>query len=194
VTALPAAAAHGAHAKADPQLALRQGMRQLWEDHITWTRLVIVSTVADLPDREATTQRLLRNQEDIGNAVKPYFGDAAGEKLTALLKDHIVGAANVLAAAKSGDAAKLESAKQAWYANGDEIAAFLSGANAASWPLADMKSMMKQHLDLTLAEAVDQLQGRYAESVADYDKVKTEILEMSDMLADGIIAKFPKQL
>src|SRR5262245_1731774 len=91
MTALPAAAAHGSHAKADPAVALREGMRQLWEDHITWTRLVIVSTAADLPDREATTQRLLKNQQDIGDAVKPYFGDAAGEKLAALLKDHIVG-------------------------------------------------------------------------------------------------------
>jgi hypothetical protein len=168
-------------------------MRKLWEDHITWTRLVIVSTAADLPDREATTQRLLRNQQDIGDAVKPYFGDAAGDRLTALLKDHIVGTANVLAAAKAGDAARVESAKRTWYANGDEIAAFLSAANPTAWPLADMKSMMKQHLDLTLDEAVAQLQGRYVDSVADYDKVKDEILQMSDMLALGIIAQFPKR-
>jgi len=193
VAASPAAAAHEGHAKMDRAIELRQTMRKLWEDHITWTRLVIVSTAADLPDKDATTQRLLKNQQDIGDAVKPFFGDAAGAKLTELLRAHIVGAANVLAAAKAGDAAKVESAKQAWYANGDEIAAFLSAANPKSWPLADMKSMMKQHLDLTLDEAVAQLQGRYADSVAGYDKVKDEILAMSDMLADGIIAQFSKQ-
>ncbi len=53
--------------------------------------------------------------------------------------------------------------------------------------------MMRQHLDLTLAEAVDQLQGRHAESVADYDKVHDEILAMSDMLAEGIVEQFPKK-
>lgn len=194
VAASPGTAApHEGHAKLDPANELRQAMRKLWEDHVTWTRLVIVSTAGDLPDREATTQRLLKNQQDIGDAVKPFYGDAAGARLSELLRAHILGAADVLAAAKAGDAAKLDAAKRAWYANGDEIAAFLSGANPRSWPPADMKSMMKHHLDLTLTEAVDQLQGRYAESVAGYDQVKDEILAMSDMLANGIIAQFPKK-
>ena len=192
---LPAmASAHEPHAKLERDEALRQAMRQLWEDHVAWTRLVIVSTAADLPDREATTQRLLRNQQEIGDAVKPFYGDAAGEKLAGLLREHIVGAARLLAAAKSGDAAALQSAKQAWYANGDEVAAFLSAANPKSWPQDDMRSMMRQHLDLTLDEAVSQLQGRYADSVAAYDRARAEILDMSDMLAGGILAQFPKRL
>jgi hypothetical protein len=175
------------------ELALRQGMRKLWEDHITWTRLVIVSTAAGLPDLDPTTQRLLQNQTDIGNAVKPFYGDAAGAKLTELLRAHIIGAADVLAAAKANDATKLDAAKKSWYANGDEIAAFLNGANAKNWPLADMQSMMREHLDLTLAEASSQLQGQYAQSVADYDKVHDSILKMADMLSDGIIKQFPKK-
>jgi hypothetical protein len=44
-------------------------MRKLWEDHITWTRLAIVSFAAGVPDFDATAARLLRNQDDIGNAV-----------------------------------------------------------------------------------------------------------------------------
>lgn len=193
-TSAPAAKPHGVH---DPltsseATALREGMRRLWEDHVLWTRLAIVSTAANLPDLEATTQRLLQNQADIGNAVKPYYGEAAGEKLTALLRAHILGAAELLAAAKANDPGRLDAAKQAWSANGDEIAAFLSGANPEHWPLADMQAMMRGHLDLTLAEAVDQLQGRYAQSVADYDRVKDEILHMSDMLSDGIVKQRAK--
>src|SRR6185436_17422801 len=68
------------------EAALHDAMRKLWEDHITWTRLFIVSAVADLPDKAATTDCLLQNQVNIGNAIKSYYGDAAGEKLTALLK------------------------------------------------------------------------------------------------------------
>jgi hypothetical protein len=192
---LPAmASAHEPHAKLGRDESLRQAMRQLWEDHVAWTRLVIVSTAADLPDRDATTQKLLRNQQEIGDAVKPFYGDAAGEKLAGLLREHIVGAARLLAAAKSGDAAALQTAKQAWYANGDEVADFLSAANPRSWPRDDMRSMMRQHLDLTLDEAVSQLQGRWADSVAAYDRARAEILDMSDMLAGGIIAQFPKRL
>src|SRR5512141_2595672 len=73
--------------------AFHGGMRKLWEDHVTWTRLFIVSALADLPDKNATTARLLANQTDIGNAIKPFYGDAAGEQLTALLKVHITTAA-----------------------------------------------------------------------------------------------------
>ncbi len=189
-----AAMPHAGHDALLPSdtVGLHKAMRELWEDHVLWTRLVIVSTAANLPDLDATTQRLLRNQTDIGNAIKPYYGDAAGDKLTALLRTHILGAAELLAAAKANDSTRLDAAKKAWSANGDEIAAFLSGANPKNWPLTDMQSMMRGHLDLTLTEAVDQLRGRYAQSVEDYDRVKAEILQMSDMLSDGIIKQFAK--
>jgi hypothetical protein len=180
-------------ASMEKQIVLRQTMRKLWEDHITWTRLVIVSTAAGLPDLDATTQRLLQNQSDIGDAIKPFYGDTAAAKLTALLREHIMGAANILAAAKANDQAKLAAGKTAWYANADTIAAFLSGANPSAWTPSGTQAMMKEHLDLTLAEAVDQLQGHYPESVADYDKVHDAILRMADMLSSGIIQQFPKQ-
>lgn len=174
-------------------LTFRDNMRKLWEDHITWTRLFIVSTVAGLPDTDATTQRLLANQADIGNAIKPYYGEAAGDRLTALLKDHILGAAALLTAAKSGDTAGVQSASDKWYANADEIATFLNSANPTAWPLDTLKMDMKMHLDQTLTEAVDHLKGNYAADVADYDKVHEHILAMADTLSSGIISQFPAQ-
>ena len=188
-------APHAGHDASAPSeaVALHTAMRELWLDHVVWTRLVIVSTAANLPDLDATTQRLLQNQTDIGNAVKPYYGEAAGEKLTGLLRTHIIGAAELLAAAKADDSTRLDAAKKAWSVNGEEIAAFLSAANPKNWSLNDMQSMMREHLELTLTEAVDQLQGRYARSVEDYDRVKDEILKMADMLSDGVIKQFPKQ-
>jgi hypothetical protein len=70
----------------------QDAMRRLWEDHITYTRLYIISAAGNLPDKDATAQRLLQNQTDIGNAIKPFYGDAAGDQLTSLLKQHILGA------------------------------------------------------------------------------------------------------
>src|SRR5512135_1447740 len=179
-TAGPAAVATPAPAsKLISALDFHNAMRKLWEDHITWTRLYIISVAADLPDKDLTAQRLLQNQVDLGNAIKPYYGEDAGNQLAALLKDHILGAADLLAAAKAGDTAKVTAASTKWYANADDIAAFLSSANSQAWPLAAMKDGMKMHLDLTLAEAVARLQGKYAEDIADYDQVHEHILGLA---------------
>lgn len=170
--------------------AFKADMRKLWEDHIIWTRMVIVGIVAGSPDTNAALTRLLDNQTDIGNAVKPFFGDAAGTKLTGLLRQHIVIAGQLLTAAKTGDNAAFATAKTAWYANAHDIAVFLAAANTA-WPLAELDSAMKMHLDQTLAEAVARLGGDWTGDVAAYDAVHVHILHMADILSDGIIAKFP---
>ena len=190
VSAGPQQPAH-VHAKASDE-TFDQGMRKLWEDHITWTRLFIVSATAELPDLQATTDRLLRNQTDIGDAIKPFYGDAAGNRLTSLLRTHILTAADLLAAANAGDDAALEAARVEWYANADDIAVFLSSANPKEWPLAEMKTMMHDHLDLTLAEAVAHLQGHFADDIAAYDRIHEQILGMADMLASGIERQFPQ--
>jgi hypothetical protein len=198
LTGLAFALAPGAHnhdtvsaASRTDRSAFHDAMRQLWEDHIVWTRMAIVSIVDDRPDQSFAVERLLRNQDDIGNAIKPFYGEAAGDALTALLREHIVGAADLLAAAKSGDAAAVEAASVAWYANGDEIGAFLADANPRNWERAEMQAMMRDHLDLTLAEATARLQGDFAADVAAYDEIHVQILHMADMLSDGIIAQFP---
>jgi hypothetical protein len=166
-------------------------MDKLWTDHVTWTRLVIVDYFAGAPSLQTDLARLLRNQTDIGNAIKPYYGAAAGAKLTSLLRTHIMEAVPVLAAAKVGDKAKLTRALNAWYANAHQIAALLSNANPANWPLAATTKMMRTHLQLTTAEAVAQLKGQWRASVAAYDKVRSEILMMADTLANGIVQQFP---
>ena len=173
---------------------LRADMRKLWEDHVTWTRVFIISALADLPDKPAATERLLKNQVDIGNAIKPFYGAAAGDKLAALLKDHILIAADIVTAAKAGQTPQVESAKKRWVANADEIAAFLSGANPKHWPAAEMKQMMRAHLDLTTAELMARLNKDWAGDVAAYEKVHMQILHMADMLADGIARQHPNKL
>ena len=169
----------------------QNSMRKLWEEHVTWTRLYIISVAGNLPDQDVTAQRLLQNQTDIGNAVKAFYGDAAGNQLTSLLKDHILLAAAILADVKAGDTAKAQTDTTAWYANADQIATFLSNANPKNWPLASMKAQMKMHLDLTLQEAGDRLNGKYAADIQDYDRIENHILGMSDVLSSGIIKQFP---
>jgi hypothetical protein len=168
-------------------------MRKLWEDHITWTRLAIISLEGNTPDTSATVARLLRNQSHIGNAVKPFYGKAVAAKLTQLLREHILIAADLIAAAESGDSAKVGTTQTRWIANADDIASALHGVNPRYFALATMKDEMHMHLQLTTQEAVDHLQGKWDADVADYDKVHAHILHMADLLSMGIIKQFPKR-
>jgi hypothetical protein len=173
------------------QSAFQDAMRKLWEDHITWTRIFIISATSDLPDKAAATDRLLQNQVDIGNAIKPYYGNAAGDKLTSLLKEHITTAAEIVAAAKAADKPKQDDATKRWFANADQIAVFLSDANPKNWPRAEMQKMMHDHLNLTTTEVVARLQGNWAADIVAYDKVHEQILHMADMLSAGIVNQHP---
>jgi hypothetical protein len=177
--------------------ALHDQMRTLWAgDHIVWTRCFIVSAATlpdNLPDTEATTLRLLENQVAIGDAFKPFYGEEAGNHLTDLLTIHIVTAAELIAAAKAEDADRVEAASAAWYANAEEIAAFLHELNPENWPLETVEGLLEAHLDLTLGEAVARLEGRYQDDIDAYDDVHAQILTLADALSAGIIAQFPQK-
>lgn len=174
-------------------LAFQDQMRKLWEDHIQWTRHVIISTAHALPDAGPTTQRLLANQVDIGNAFRGFYGDAVANQLTQLLTDHILIAAKILAAAKAGDNDTVAAASAEWNANADQIAGLWAQINPQSWPLDVMQHHMHEHLQLTLAEAVLRLQGNFAGDIAKYEEVHAAILDMADMLSLGIIRQFPNK-
>ena len=185
---------HSAHAAvSDRELGLRNGMRKLWEDHVTWTRLAVISLLGDTPDTQATVNRLLRNQTDIGNAIKPFYGRAAGNQLTALLKQHILIAADLIAAAKAGDQAKVAVEQARWQRNANQIARFLSRANPRSWKLGEMRAMLYEHLAVTTNEVVSRLQRKWAADVANYERIHVQALEMADMLSSGIVSQFPRR-
>ena len=175
------------------ELALRQDMRKLWEDHVTWTRLAIISLTTGSPDTEATVGRLLRNQDDIGAAIAPFYGKAAGAALTRELRSHILIAADVIAAAKAGDQAALADAQARWTANADGIAALLAGVNPRHWKLQTMKRELHMHLTLTTNEAVARLHADWTADVAAYDEVHAHMLHLADRLSAGIVAQFPRR-
>lgn len=169
---------------------LKSNMRKLWEDHITWTRNTIFCLVDGLPGTEQAIIRVHQNQVDLGNAIKPYYGEEAGKKLTDLLTRHINISFEVIKEAKTSNTEALVKASSKWHTNADEIATFLCKANP-NLNLANMKMMMKQHLYITTEEVVARIKKDYSADVATYDKAHTEILKMSDMLSEGIIKQFP---
>ena len=172
---------------------LREGMRKLWSDHVIWTRQYIVSAVANDPSASAAATRLMKNQEDIGNAIVQYYGSAAGSRLTDLLKQHISIAVDLVTAAKAGDNAKIADADRRWHDNAADLATFLSGANP-NWSRDALLMMLNDHLALTKQEAVLRLQKNWTEDATNFDRIFDQSLKMADALTDGIIKQFPSKV
>jgi hypothetical protein len=178
------------HSEMGQAVDTKMAMRKLWEEHITYTRNYIVSALAGLPDTDAVATRLLKNQDDIGNAIKPYYGEKAGTQLSALLRDHILIAVDVVKAAKADNKVQLADAQTKWSANGKDIAAFLSAANP-NLPRKELEEMLQKHLDLTSGEVVSRLKQDWAADIKAYDEGHAHMLMFADMLTDGIVKQFP---
>lgn len=172
------------------EIDLNNGMRKVWTDHTVWTRMYIVESLNDSPATGSAATRLLKNQEDLGNAIKPIYGDAAGTKLTGLLKDHILIAVAIINDVKSKNTTAQAADEARWTSNADEIAIFLAGANP-NWPLPVLKDIMHMHLSTTKDELVARYTMNYPADVKAYDVVYNHILKMSDALSDGIVKQFP---
>ena len=189
----PALAAGDTKAAGGPSMSatdLRNAMRKLWTDHTTYTRAYIVSALAGLPDLGTVTQRLLRNQDDIGTAIKPVYGEEAGKKLSALLRDHILIAAEIVKAAKANDSKGVDAGQKKWKANADDIAAFLAGANP-NWKKPMLTDMLHKHLDFVTQQVVSRIKQDWPGDIQAYDAGYAHMMMFADMLTDGIIKQKP---
>lgn len=149
-------------------LKLKEDGRKIWDDHVFWTREVVLTAAvgdAQSPMVGAAVARLMKNQEDIGDSIVPFYGEEAGTQPTALLKDHVKYAIDVVLAAKKGEAENQKIANDAWYTNAADISTFLSDANPKYWPYQAVLDMMNEHLRLTTEEAASMLQGNWDKAV-----------------------------
>ncbi|MBS1646882.1 MAG: hypothetical protein JST67_06035 [Bacteroidetes bacterium] len=172
-------------------VALSDSMRKLWSDHMQYTYETVDAFYNDTAALSASLNRLLQNQTAIGNAIVPFYGNAAGDTLAHLLTVHIQLAVPVLTAAKQGNTSALNTALANWNANAKNIADFLSAANPNNWPKSNMESMMQMHITQTTTYAVDLLHANYSQAIADYDVAFEHMMNMSDMLCQGIALQFP---
>jgi hypothetical protein len=177
-------------AKKTSRLAYHDEWRKLWEDHITWTRVVIIGILDGLPGTDAYVGRLLQNYEDMEDALRPYYGDEA-EVLGDLIKDHLVIAAQILTAVKNGQ--PTDALVASWYANAHDIAVQMNKMNPQAWPLEETEKMWTDHLDATLEEAIDHFTGNFAGEIAAYDRVHDMALEMADFFSNGVMQQFPSR-
>lgn len=173
------------------EVKFENDFRRLWVDHVLWTSNYITSaTTAGAEDQKDVLERLLRNQEDIGNAIKPVYGEEAGNTLTDLLKEHIVLAGGIVEAAKSGDQTKLNQLNKEWYRNADDIAAFLSSANP-NLKIDELKKLLYAHLELVADDLNASLKKDWQARIVSIDDGMTHIIMMSDVISEAVVKQFP---
>ena len=172
------------------QCELYKAEQRLWIDHVSWTHSYIVSAIASLKDQRDVLERLLKNQDELGNAIKPYYGEEAGNKLASLLREHIQLAGQVLEAAKANNKAHLDKYNKQWYENADKIAAFLSKLNP-HYSEKELRDMLHTHLQFVTDQVVARLDNDWKRDIKSYDKGEDHMIHFANILAAGIIKQFP---
>ncbi|MBM7094873.1 glycosyltransferase [Bacillus sp. H-16] len=171
---------------------LKGDLRKLWIDHTIWTRSYIVSALEGLEDQEKILERLLKNQDDLGDAIKPYYGEEAGQKLAELLREHIIIAGSLVGAVKNENAAEIDKYNKEWYKNADDISEFLSSANP-NWSYNELQDLLYMHLKLVADIVTARVNKDWAADILAFDTGEDHIIVLADALTDGIIKQFPDQ-
>lgn len=171
---------------------LKMNERRLWIDHVSWTRNFLISDLASLEDKADVLERLLRNQDDIGNSIKPYYGEEAGNKLATLLREHIEIAGQVVEAAKTGNKADLDKYNKLWHENADKIANFLGEANP-NYSTQTLKDMLYKHLQFLTDQTIARINKDWKADINAYDKGEDHMINFADVISEGIIKQFPQK-
>jgi hypothetical protein len=174
-------------------LQLNNIIRQLWEEHITWTRLAIISIANNSPDTPLVSKRLLRNATDFGNLFANFYRPEIAQGFAKLIHDHLSIAADLVVAAKKQDNNAVNAIERKWYKNADDIAIFLNNINP-NWNRNDIQKMMYQHLALTKNEAVAILTNKYSEGITLFDEIEKQALMMADNYTEGLSKQFPNMI
>lgn len=168
-----------------PEVDIQSTMRKLFEDHANYTAFVIKSIVDHGKDTSDLLPRLLDNQKEIGNQLKPYIGQTKGNRLTKVLTDHIKLAGDVIQAA-TNNSSQLESAKAKLFKNSNDVAMTLTSINPEMLPYEETQEMFKVHNEFVIRMTVARLQKKYKEEIKLYDAYINEILMMSDMITSAL--------
>ena len=149
---------------------LKTAMQKAWIDHTIWTRSYIVSAMSNRPDQPYVLERLLQNQQDIGNLIKPYYGEAA----------------------KANNQADVKKLNADWHRNADDIAKFLSEANP-NWTFKELQDMLYTHLKLINEIVISCLQGDWKRDIQATDENEIHMIHLADILTEGIVKQFPEK-
>lgn len=165
---------------------------QLLGDRIFWTRMYLIDVMSNNGFADADLSRLMNNQEDIGNVIKPYYGEKASNIVTNFLKKDISDMVTFVDATKVQDTRAQAKANNDWHTNANQTTDFLARENT-NFSVTDMHFMVKSYLDMTQQEIKDIVGKKYDASISDFDIMRNNMTQVADALASGIRQQFPER-
>lgn len=202
------------------ELRFANKISQLWFQHVDYTYHVIIQLFDDIKSgqkRERTevfTNRLIRNQRDISNALSPYVGGQTTETLNKLLTVHIVIAAELVGDyIKDGpNSRSVNNTVAKWRQNAKAIAQELSevkskrfaarrfgkipGVSMRVWKASVLETALLAHLTVTEDE-IKAVTGPFTAGKSDWsaannahDRIIAQIQTISDAITLGVIKHF----
>ena len=172
------------------EVRLLEQMNLVWEQHIMWTRMLLISIAENLKDLDVTQARLLQNPKDIADIFRRFYGNIVANQIQQLLTEHLVIGKELIVALKNKNQEQATKLNTKWYQNADSMAEAFSSINPF-YPKEVIRKMLYDHLRLTTNEVNARLKGDYAEDIKAYDMVQKEILKMSQFFVMGIVQQFP---
>ena len=176
---------------------LKAALRKLFTDHAIFTANTIHAVVDGTKDVDEVVKRILQNQVDIGNQLKPIIGEEKGKRATMLHLQHIELASEVIKAAKKalgesqsqnkkGDKVALADFQKKLFANSVKVAEFLTSLNPEKLPYSATKMMFDMHNQFVIDMTVARLQQEFAKEIRLFDAYYNELLEMSDSIFNAL--------
>lgn len=172
----------------DSILRLNEDMRLAWLNHVYWTRMYLMSAVADNADQQAVEERLLETADEITDVFARYLPIATTRQLRNLLTEHIEIAGQIIQALKAKNMSDYDALVQEWYRNANQMAALFASHNPY-FESRETRNMLLNHLDLTREEIEHQVNGEYEQSIDVFRDVEQQALAMADYFARGLLAR-----
>ena len=165
--------------------------RDLWGNHIFWIRNVVVATLAkNTAEAKVAEGEVVANAHGIADAIKPFYGDKAGDALFNLLAGHYGAIKAYLTATAAGDKKGQQKATDDLLANADKLATFLSGANP-NLPKDAVLGLLQAHGGHHISQ-IQQLKAKqYADEAKTWAEMQTHIYVIADALTGAIAKQFP---
>lgn len=177
------------HNRHPEEMDLNNDMRHAWSQHNLWDTMFMISLFNTLDNTNAVQRRLMQTPEDIASVFEMFYSQPMVNQLKQLLTQHVELAGELTMAMRDNSMERAEQVEMQLNQNADQIARMLSNANT-NYNYEELRRMLRNHLDLMKNAMMADLNGEYDETVRLVDENEAQLMELADILTEGLVQQF----